>query len=348
VNEQHVRLLSIDSIDSFVDQLTDSQAWYVLDRIVYLCRCQSITRHELQTCFIRIQQDYAGQKLTYEKLIDSCQSFARTYSTSLNALHSLENQLIQVVLPMNNNTLKRLPDDIRQRLHDLLHLCRTLSLNWHACDYLFGTTIDYKFYNKLKDMLKTRHFLNRKQSLTPIIHIHQTFRQVSLLYEQTMLFDQQFDTIRQFIHEICPNECIAIENILKQLAELGYLQVRTVHVRFCLFKRKLDRFFTQDVSLVNYLTQRFLSNSIALPLTTDQCQHVRFYLKNLPLTFDLNHVDVRQTIDYLMQLERQDRLDTGTCIEMQNRLNQLARYDKCSTPQMQDIIEKIQVSTGNE
>jgi hypothetical protein len=69
-------------------------------------------------------------------------------------------------------------------------------------------------------------------------------------------------------------------------------------------------------------------------------------LQTWPLTIDFNHPKIRSVVKHLIQLENQDHIDTGTLIEIQNRLNQLARFGKCSSPQVILLNEKLLQSQG--
>lgn len=66
------------------------------------------------------------------------------------------------------------------------------------------------------------------------------------------------------------------------------------------------------------------------------------------LTIDFNHPNVRLVVKHLIQLENQDHIDIGTVIEIQNRLNQLARFGKCSSPQVILLNEKFLQSQGKK
>ncbi|CAF4302607.1 unnamed protein product, partial [Adineta steineri] len=48
-----------------------------------------------------------------------------------------------------------------------------------------------------------------------------------------------------------------------------------------------------------------------------------------------------ELIKHLTQLELQDKIDIGTSIEIQNRLNQIARFGKWSLPQIKFITDSI-------
>jgi hypothetical protein len=63
---------------------------------------------------------------------------------------------------------------------------------------------------------------------------------------------------------------------------------------------------------------------------------------------DFNHSSVRSVIKHLTQLEIQDRIDTGTVLEIQNRLNQIARFGKCSSPQIKLLIDQILQNHGKK
>jgi hypothetical protein len=91
------------------------------------------------------------------------------------------------------------------------------------------------------------------------------------------------------------------------------------------------------------LTEHFLSNESS-SWTIEKCNQIQRW----PLTLDLNHSNVREVIKHLTQLETQDKIDTGTLIEIQNRLNQLARFGKWSSPQIKFLIDRILQSHGKE
>lgn len=101
----------------------------------------------------------------------------------------------------------------------------------------------------------------------------------------------------------------------------------------------------QDKSLVDYVREHCLDHP-STSWTSEQCLNFRQKLQNWPLTCDLNHAAIRHVIDHLTQLEAKNQLDTGTCIEMQNRLNQLARLGKCDTPQTKRILDGILTCDG--
>ena len=209
---------------SILDDLTWVQACYILDSVVHSCRLEPVTPHDLDTFLTHIQSEYARQQMSYSTLIQSCQSFAESYSNSLAELRSFERELTHV-LTVGNGSVRRMSEEVRRRLHELMTLCRTLTHDRRALEELFGSTMNYKFYNQMKEMLKTRNFINRRQSLTSIIQMHKHFLHTSQTYGQATLADQQLDDILQTILEQCPKEHHRIETGLKRMAELGHLQV---------------------------------------------------------------------------------------------------------------------------
>lgn len=80
--------------------------------------------------------------------------------------------------------------------------------------------------------------------------------------------------------------------------------------------------------------------------TSQQSLSIRRHLQEWPLKLNLHHNQVQPVIQHLTQLETEDRLDSGTSIEIQNRLNQLAHLDRYSDPQIQLIVKSILDSTG--
>ncbi|CAF3948002.1 unnamed protein product, partial [Rotaria sp. Silwood2] len=220
--------------------------------------------------------------------------------------------------------IKRIPDEIRKRLNDMILFCKKFHNDYTLLEQLFGQTMNYKFYNKMKEILKTKNFISRKQSLTAIVQMHKHFSKISRLNTYNFLSDYELDKILQNIQIKCFKQQKYIEEVIKHMTELGYLQ---------------------DKSFVNYLTQYFLSNEFP-SLTIEKCNEIQSKLQTWPFNLDLNHPNVRQIIEHLIQLEQQDKIDTGTLIEIQNRLNQLARYGKCSLPQIQLIIDEIYKYNG--
>lgn len=165
--------------------------------------------------------------MTYSTLVNYCQSFAESYSNSLSELHSLERELTHV-LTVSNSSARRMPEEVRRRLHELMALCRTFTHDRRALEELFGNTMNHKFYNKMREMLKTRKFINRRQSFTAIIQMHKDFLQTSRNYGQSTLADQQIDQVIHMMAEGCPKDHHRIEAAFKRMAELGHLQVRVM------------------------------------------------------------------------------------------------------------------------
>jgi DNA repair ATPase RecN len=194
---------------------------------VNVCRFESVATHDLDTFLTHIQLEYARQQMTYSTLMNYCQSFAESYSNSLFELHSLERELNHV-FAISNSSARRMPEEVRRRLHELMTLCRTFSHNRRALDELFGNTMNYKFYNQMKEMLKTRNFVNRRQSLTAIIQMHKHFLHTSQNYGQSILAVQQIDDIIRTMTDECPKDHHRIEMAFKRMAELGHLQVRAM------------------------------------------------------------------------------------------------------------------------
>jgi hypothetical protein len=89
---------------------------------------------------------------------------------------------------------------------------------------LFGEIINLKFYNQIKEILKTKNLINRKQSLTAIIQIHKYFTQINT---RNSLSDQQLDLIVQNIQINCSKEQKFIEEKIKNMIKLGWLQVES-------------------------------------------------------------------------------------------------------------------------
>jgi hypothetical protein len=194
--------------------LTHGQALYILDRLIDICQTEPITNYDIKTLLTNIQLEYNRQQPIYPKLLDLLKSLAESYSHSLSELHSLEKDL-QI---LSNNNTKRIPDEVRRRLNEMILLCKKFSTDRKLVEAFFGETMNYKFYNKIKEILKTKNLISRKQSLTAIVQIHKHFLQISNLNSQKFLSDQQLDLIIQI-------KCSKYQEILKHMAELGRLQV---------------------------------------------------------------------------------------------------------------------------
>ncbi len=157
----------------------------------------------------------------YQKIIESLESLAESYSKSLFELHSFERDLQKFV---SSNNIKRIPEDVRKRLNEILNLCKKFRNDRLLIDQLFGEIINLKFYNQIKEILKTKNLINRKQSLTAIIQIHKYFTQINT---RNSLSDQQLDLIVQNIQINCSKEQKFIEEKIKNMIKLGWLQVES-------------------------------------------------------------------------------------------------------------------------
>ena len=171
-----------------------------------------------------MQLEYARQQGSFQKWIDAYYTLANSHSKSSSELNWLEKELNEI-FSSPANSLKRIPEELRRRLHEMLTLSRILSHHFDSVDELFSSTMNMKFYEKMKAMLKTRTFLNRKQSLTAIVQMHKHFLQSSKEFGANILIAEQIDSTLSIIREQCPEERPAIEVALKHLAELGHLQV---------------------------------------------------------------------------------------------------------------------------
>ncbi|CAF0798896.1 unnamed protein product [Rotaria sordida] len=317
----HLNLIEFDKFlnDMIFDgHLTRGQAWIILDRLINLCRTEPITNHDIKTLLINIQLEYNRQQPIYPKLIDYLQILAESYSNSLAELHCFERELQKLFLSSHMN-IKRIPDEIRKCLNDMILFCKQVNNDHTLLEQLFGSTMNYKFYNKIKEILKRKNFISRKQSLNAIVQMHKYFLKISRLNTYNFLSEYELDKILQNIQIKCFQQQKYIEDIIKHMTQLGYLQ---------------------DKAFVNYLTQYFLTDKFS-SLTIEKCNEIQNKPQTWPFTLDLNHTNVRQIIEHLIQLEQQDKIDTGTLIEIQSRLNQLARYGKCSLPQIKHIIDGI-------
>lgn len=186
---------------------------------------EPITNHDIRTLLINIQLEYNRQQPVYPKLMDSIQSLAESYSSSLAELRSFEREL-KNLLASSHIHIRRIPDEIRKRLNDIISLCKTFSNNYVLLEKLFGQTMNYKFYNKMKEMFKSKNLLSRKQSSNAIVQIHKHFLNISRSNTQSYLTDNKIDRILQIIHTKCSQQANSIEETLKNMAQSGNLQVR--------------------------------------------------------------------------------------------------------------------------
>lgn len=182
-----------------------------------LCRIESVTYYDIKALLTNIQVEYYSQRPIYPKSMDYLQSLAASYSNSLAELHSLEREL-QKFIGSSNYPTKKVSDDFRRRLQDMISMCKKLSNSPHLLEQLFGQTMNYKFYNKMKELLKTKNFLIRKESLTAVIQMHKHFSKISNLNSNHFLSDNDLDKILQ-------SKSKYIDEVLNRMAQLGYLQV---------------------------------------------------------------------------------------------------------------------------
>src|SRR6202044_2243600 len=108
------------------------------------------------------------QQPIYPKLIDSLELLAESYSKSLSELHSFEHELEKIIN-------SRIPEDIRKRLNDIISHCKNIRNDRILIEKFSNEIMNSKSYNKLKEIIKTKNFISRKQSLTIIIQIHKYF-----------------------------------------------------------------------------------------------------------------------------------------------------------------------------
>lgn len=95
---------------------------------------------------------------------------------------------------------------------------------------------------------------------------------------------------------------------------------------------------------MEYLGKHFLSNESS----TSICREVEKKIQAWPLTIDHHHDLTRPVVKHLIQLEKQNKIDPGTSIEIQNRLNQLARFGKWSSAQLQLLLDRILRNHGKK
>lgn len=76
------------------------------------------------------------------------------------------------------------------------------------------------------------------------------------------------------------------------------------------------------------------------------CNDFRTKLLSCSSSLDLDHPHVREIVQHFARLESDGRVDSGTCVEMQNRLNQIARMTKWPSPRMRLISSEILRSRG--
>lgn len=199
----HSNLLKINQfLNEMIDKntLTHSQVYYILNRLIELCQTQSLTNYDIKIFLINIQQNSI-----YSKII----SYLDLLTESLSELQFFENLLLSI---MNH---KRLPDDIRKRLNEMIFICKQIRYDKNLVENLFGEKMNYKFYERIKNIVQIKNFFQKKQYLNMIIQIHKEFIQISHCNSQKILSEQDFELIFQGKYSK------DIENI----AKLGYLQV---------------------------------------------------------------------------------------------------------------------------
>ena len=181
-----------------------------------------MTNFDIKHLLINLQLEYHRQQPIYPKLLASFESLAEFSSKSLAEFHSLESELQKMIF---SNNLKRLPEEIRKRLMDIFHLCRKYRHDRIVIEEFFGESMNSKFYHTMKEILRTKNLINRKQSLTAIVQIHKHFTQISRLNIHDPISDRQLDFILQNVRSQCSKEHKSIEQGMKNMVHLGCLQV---------------------------------------------------------------------------------------------------------------------------
>lgn len=204
--------------------LTAGQAWYLFDRLVDLCQTQPVTNCDLKTLLIDVQLEYHRQQPIYPKLLDSLQSLAACYSTSFAELRALERDL-HSLLRSSSSSIKRIPDDVRRRLNEMIALCQQFYVDRSLREQLFGASMNVKFYNQLKDIFQTKHLAGRKQSLTAIVQTHKHFVQTSRSSTRRFLLSDQIDAVLQSVENQALDVKRDVRESFRRMAELGRLQV---------------------------------------------------------------------------------------------------------------------------
>lgn len=174
-----------------------------------------------------------------------------------------------------------------------------------------------------------------RKRLNEIIIFCKKFRQHRILILDDKFYNKikemfkikNFFLKKQFLNSIIQIQKYFIQNSRNFLSEqqLDFI-LHNNQIKSIEHMAKLGRL--QDKSFVDYLTEHFLSNTNPESF---------FRTQTWPLTLDLNH----PAVQHLIQLERQDQIDIGTLIEIQNQFNQLARFNKCSFPQIQILMNRI-------
>jgi hypothetical protein len=190
---------------------------------VDLCQVEPITNYDIKLFLTNLQLEHNRQQPIYPKLIDCLESLAESYSNSLVELHSLERELQKFIF---SNNIKRIPDEVRKHLNDMILLCKKFRNDRILLEQLFGEKMNYKFYNKMKEIFKTKNLISRKQSLIAIVQIHKHFIQIAHLHSQNFLSDQQLDLILQNSQIKCSKQQKYIEEMIEHMAKLGHLQVK--------------------------------------------------------------------------------------------------------------------------
>lgn len=275
--------------------------------MIDLIRIQSIGNYEIKLLLTNLQLEYHRTQSIYPKLLQSFENLLESSSKSLMELHSLENDLQKLIFSTN---IKRIPEDIRKRLNEILNICKTFRHDRIFVEELFGETMNYRFYSTMKEILRTKNLINRKQSLTAIVQIHKHFTRLNTHHH--LITDRQLDLILQNIQNKYPKEQKILEESIKNMVKLGCLQ---------------------EKSFVEYLNEHFLSKEFSL----SHCRRIQSWV----MTIDLNHGSIRSIVKHLTQLEKHDGIDLGTSIEIQNYLNRLARFQRNPALQLQVLRDRI-------
>lgn len=98
-----------------------------------------------------------------------------------------------------------------------------------------------------------------------------------------------------------------------------------------------DEFFSTLFKNKTVVEQFLSTDKISLMKYSEIQEKLRIWL----LTTDFNHPNVHSIVKHLNQLENQNRIDTGTVIDIQNGLNRLARLGKFTSKSIEIICEQI-------
>lgn len=139
--------------------------------MVHVCRNEKISQSEFEDFLDEMKLLERKNVLSNERICDEVKKFVEVYSSSLNDLKTLEDELHRFLSSSNPN-LKRVAEEIRRRLRDFLEFCRNFRSKKKIRETFLGPIFKSKIPSEIVEIVRTKQFLHRKKS---IVELHKEF-----------------------------------------------------------------------------------------------------------------------------------------------------------------------------